>query len=480
MYNRGWSKLVKNNTSYRYEPNTGVEKEHCTTRPGFTQLTFDHDEEYLIVADSKDHLHCVELSAADVPCGKRLGKVGRVTLLAFNPVCKGEVLIGLDTGDIKIWKLHADVDEYSLLSGHKLPPTYISFYKSHCVTCSKNEVTIWCLRSYTRAHQLKISARNAVIRKVAFSNARHIVVLYHNDTMQAWTLGRLDEDTKIDAKALGMRYIRDFAFTKDGKAMVMTGAGSISVLSTYDWSLLRKLYLPKDFVETKQLSVVPCPLDGGANRIIALLSSRCSLHFCDINTSSFLETTNRISKIKKFAVSSVGTYIAYIDQEGCLSIMRVDKMISKRYLQPKKSLESHKLHAHGISDHLECVRRSMKQELDAKRLMSILREFGEYPEKYRTVIWSTILKLPANKNAYVALASKVTRGEFTVNTLKNYPLADRSKASLLATMTDCLLQWCPLLAQSSFLPNLVFPFLVVFQVTLYAISSICLVRRKAC
>jgi len=106
----------------------------------------------------------------------------------------------------------------------------------------------------------------------------------------------------------------------------------------------------------------------------------------------------------------------------------------------------------------------MKQELNIKRLMPILKEFGEYPEKYRILIWSTILKLPINKNAYVALASKVTRGGLALNTLRNLPLADKSKASLLAMTMNCLLQWCPLLMQSLFLPNLIFPFLMVFQV----------------
>ncbi|KAG5325635.1 TBC31 protein, partial [Pseudoatta argentina] len=143
--------------------------------------------------------------------------------------------------------------------------------------------------------------------------------------------------------------------------------------------------------------------------------------------------------------------------------MHTDKIISKKCLQPNGLLKPYRVHAHKISDHLECVRQSMKQELNTKRLMPILKEFGEYPEKYRTLIWSTILKLPANKNAYIALTSKVTRERFALNTLRSLPLADKSKASLLATTIDCLLQWCPLLIQCLFLPNLIFPFLMTFQ-----------------
>jgi len=303
-----------------------------------------------------------------------------------------------------------------------------------------------------------------VIKKAAFSNAGHIVVLYLNDTMQAWTLEQLHKDIKIDTSTFGVRYIKDFVFTRDARAMIMAGAGSISVLNTYDWSLLKKLQLSKNFAEARQLSVVPYPLDGGANKIIAFLSSKCTLQFCDINASNFLDTSISIDRVKKFAISSAGRYVAYIDQDGCLNITYADKIISRCH-QPRKLSEPHRLQAHKISDHLECVRQSMKRELDTERLTSILKEFGEFPDKYRTLIWSTILKLPANKNAYVALASKVTRGKFTSNTLKDHPLADKSRASLLAMTMDCLLQWCPLLIQSPFLPNLIFPFLVVFQVS---------------
>ncbi|XP_032691022.1 TBC1 domain family member 31 isoform X2 [Odontomachus brunneus] len=460
MYNRGWNKLIKSNDNRKYELRAGVEKKHCSATLSFTQLAFDHDEESLVVVDTKGNLYCIDLSE-DAPMYKRLGKIGQATFLAFNPRYRGEILIGYNAGDIKIWRLHANLDEFSLLSGHKLPPTCISFYKSHCLTHSRNEVIIWYLQSYSKTHQLKVDTKNAVIRKAIFSNAGHIVVLYNNDTMQAWTFKQLDKDTKIDIKIFGGHHIKDFIFTKDGRAMIIVGAKGICILNTYDWSLLRKLSLLDNFIEARQLSVVPRPLDGGANKIVALLSSRCTLHFCDINLSSPFEIADAINRVKKFVISSAGRYIAYLDQEGCLNVMHIDKVISKKSPQPKKLLD--RPQAHKINDHLEYIRQSVKQELDIKRLISILTEFGEYPKQYRALIWSTILKLPANRNAYLALVNKVTRERFTWNTLRDYSVADKSKASLLAMTINCLVQWCPLLLQSSFLPNLVFPFLMVFQ-----------------
>ncbi|XP_071636419.1 TBC1 domain family member 31 [Temnothorax longispinosus] len=464
MYNSGWNKLIKSKDSYKCQPRANVEKERCTARLSFVQMSFDRDEDALIVVDTKGYLYYIDVPGpGDVPCCKILGKIGRPTFLAFNPMCTEEILIGFDTGDIKVSKLHTDMNEFCLLSGHKLPPTHVSFYKHHCLTSSRNEVIIWDLKSYIKAHQLKVRVRNT-IKKAAFSNVGHIVVLYHNDTMQVWTVRQLHKDTKIDTKIFGINYIKDFIFTKDGRAMIMGGMRNISILNTYDWSLLKKLSLPNTFVEAKQLSVIPGPLEGGANKILAFLSSKCTLQLCDINALTFLEIPRPRGRIKKFVISSTGRYMAYIDQEGWLNVMYTDEIISKNGPQPdNRFAKPYRVRAHESSHHLDGVRQSMKQELNMKRLMLILREFGEYPQKYRTIIWSTILKLPANKNAYVALASKVTRGRFAVNTLKSLPLADKSKASLLAMTLACLLQWCPPLRQSLFLPNLIFPFLMVFQ-----------------
>ncbi|XP_077260000.1 TBC1 domain family member 31 isoform X2 [Temnothorax americanus] len=461
MYNSGWNKLIKSKDSYKCQPRANVEKERCTARLSFVQMSFDRDEECLIVVDTKGYLYYIDVPG-DGPRCKILGKIGRPTFLTFNPMRTEEILMGFDTGDIKVWKLHTDTNEFFSLPGHKLPPTHVSFYKHHCLTSSRNEVIIWDLKSYIEARRLKVGVRNAV-EKAAFSNVGHIVVLYRNGAMQVWTLRRLHKDTKIDTKIFGINYVKDFIFAKDGRAMIMGGTRNIGVLNTYDWSLLKKLRLPDNFVEAKQLSVVPGPLEGGANKILAFLSSS-TLQLCDINALTFLETPRFIGRIKKFVISSTGRYIAYIDQEGCLNITYTDKIISKKCPRPDNGLSKpYRARAHKLSHHLDGVRRSVKRELNMKRLMPILKEFGEYPAKYRTIIWSTILKLPANKNAYVALASKVTRGSVASNTLKSLPLADKSKASVLAVTLACLSQWCPLLRRSLFLPKLIFPFLMVFQ-----------------
>ncbi|OAD55685.1 WD repeat-containing protein 67, partial [Eufriesea mexicana] len=226
---------------------------------------------------------------------------------------------------------------------------------------------------------------------------------------------------------------------------------------------IKTLTLPENFIGVKYLSLVPLPLDGGASSIIACISSSCNLYFFDLNQSCIVNTLQAIKPIKKIAISSSGRYIAYIEKEGHLKLIITEKLFSEKCESLQKIKESHRPLAHGIHDHLQCVKQCIKHELRLKRLILILKEFGEYPEKYRILIWSTILNLPANKSAYNALANKVASINFTSDILKNYSLASRSKQILLMTTVHCLIEWCPLLIQCSFLPNIVFPFLIIFQ-----------------
>jgi len=55
------------------------------------------------------------------------------------------------------------------------------------------------------------------------------------------------------------------------------------------------------------------------------------------------------------------------------------------------------------------------------KLREILKEYGQFPEKYRTFIWKTLLKLPENYEAYSALLEKGIHPSF-VDIQKMYPI----------------------------------------------------------
>ncbi|XP_076292721.1 TBC1 domain family member 31 [Lasioglossum baleicum] len=461
MYKKKWKNLREIDDAFELEPEI-VRRTQCSGRVNFVHLAFDCHAEYLVAIDATGYLYYIDLN--NTPSYQKLGNIGQATLAAFNPVNKFEILVGLTTADIKILRVNANVAQFCLLIAHKLPPTHISFFKQYCLTCSRKEVIIWCLRSCSKVQQLRVNTKNVIIRKASFTSLGHIVVLYDNDTLQAWNFNELENDVKIDAKTFGIRNIKNFIFTQNGRAMIIAGAqNKMIILSTGEWNLLKTLLLPDNIIGVKQMAFIPSPLDGGANNVLACISSSCTLHFFDLTRSCIVHALQFKKPIKKIAVSADGRFIAIIDIEGHVQLTMTEKLYSEKRKPTEKLRESCRPVAHGVPDHLQCIRQLMKQELRLERLIPILKEFGEYSEKYRLLIWSTILKLPGNKSAYCTLANEAANLHFSAESLKCYPLASRSKQILLTTTMNCLIQWSSLLSQCSFLPKLVFPFLMVSQ-----------------
>lgn len=72
----------------------------------------------------------------------------------------------------------------------------------------------------------------------------------------------------------------------------------------------------------------------------------------------------------------------------------------------------------------------LREELTLKKLIPILRQFGEYPESYRLIIWRTILQLPMNLEAYTSLANKECHPSH-INVESKYPLVNKALSNAL-------------------------------------------------
>lgn len=94
------------------------------------------------------------------------------------------------------------------------------------------------------------------------------------------------------------------------------------------------------------------------------------------------------------------------------------------------------------------------------RLLPILKEFGEYPEKHRPVIWKTLLKLPQNFNSFSRLL-KQDLHSCVANYDKRYSLVDQKALHNLSKIVSCLAHWTAIFGFINFLPKFVFPFLKI-------------------
>ena len=72
----------------------------------------------------------------------------------------------------------------------------------------------------------------------------------------------------------------------------------------------------------------------------------------------------------------------------------------------------------------------VKDGLNTKKLVSILKAYGEYPAKYRVFIWRSILQLPGNHTAYSSLLERGTHTAYT-NLHRDYPIRSQRLSRVL-------------------------------------------------
>jgi len=109
----------------------------------------------------------------------------------------------------------------------------------------------------------------------------------------------------------------------------------------------------------------------------------------------------------------------------------------------------------------ESIYRELPDGLDMKRLLKILRGYGEYPEKYRLFIWRSVLRLPENHVAFSVLIDKGTHNAFA-RLHENYPIKSRRLLRSLERVLSALAYWSPIFGEADFLPMLAFPFVKLF------------------
>ena len=103
-----------------------------------------------------------------------------------------------------------------------------------------------------------------------------------------------------------------------------------------------------------------------------------------------------------------------------------------------------------------------KSRLNRSELSNYLERFGVFPEDHRNLIWRTILELPLNNEAYDNLVTKGVHMTYH-NLQKNYPIISNKLLNKLQRILSCLAHYCSVFSEVEFLPDLIFPFVKMFE-----------------
>jgi len=105
----------------------------------------------------------------------------------------------------------------------------------------------------------------------------------------------------------------------------------------------------------------------------------------------------------------------------------------------------------------------LDKQLTEAKLRTYLASHHELPARYRQVVWRFLLKLPENAAAFADLTRRGAHPSFD-RLHDKYPIRSRRLFSRLLHTCSQLAHWSPIFGEASYLPQLVFPFTIVFGV----------------
>jgi hypothetical protein len=101
------------------------------------------------------------------------------------------------------------------------------------------------------------------------------------------------------------------------------------------------------------------------------------------------------------------------------------------------------------------------KQINIKKLTNFLDRKGEFPIKYRPLIWRYLLRLPENSREYSDLVRRGIHPAYE-NLYLKYPVEDKRMYVRLQSTCSLLAHWSPIFAEVTYLPQMVFPFILTY------------------
>ncbi|XP_078073007.1 TBC1 domain family member 31 isoform X2 [Mustelus asterias] len=429
------------------------------------------------------------------------------TALAFNLRRKTEYLVALADYSVKCF----DTDTKELVSwmrGHESTVSSISVHGSgrYAITTSSDAAQLWDLDTFQRKRKLNVHLSVGIQKVYFLPLSNTIISCFKDDSIFAWESDTLHCKYQLPVPEDESRITyRAFAVTRDGRALVAGGKSNFLHLWCLNARQLQRIIqMPPKVRTVRHLEFLPDSFDGGSSQVIGVLSQDGIMRFINVQTCKLLfDIGNLDNGINTVAISPNGHYISAVLEDGSLSIysakalsqelnkpppplvkvvadnektkdsqnqkgvsglkMRVTSGSVARPLRGKsagKKMQTRVLKPSGSI--MEDKENALPAGLNKKRLQALLKEFGEYPEKYRMFIWRSLLQLPENHAAFSSLTDKGTHAGY-LGIHEKYPIKSRKLLRILQRVLSAMAHWSAIFSEVSYLPLLAFPFVKLFQ-----------------
>ncbi|KAI3361372.1 hypothetical protein L3Q82_013551, partial [Scortum barcoo] len=464
----------------------------------FLHVAFDTMGDCFLAGDHHGNIYVFDICRNRFRLVQKTGQA--CTALAFSLRRTTEFLVALADYTIKCF----DKDTKQLVSwmrGHEGAISSISVHSSgrYAISTSSDTAQLWDLDTFQRKRKLNIRQSVGVQKVFFLPLSNTILSCFSDDSIFAWESDTLfckyqlpvpDSGTKISYKA--------FTVTRDGRSLAAGGRSNLLHLWCLDsQQLIRVIQMPTQVRTVRQLEFLPDSFDGGASQTLGVLSQDGVMRFINIHTCKLLfHMGSHDNAITTVSVSPNGRHVVAVMDNGSINIYSVQSLTQELNKPPpslvavvtggeadqdlsnlKVKVRSEVVHkpakSSGRRPHVKTLRppagstaedkeNELPAGLNKKRLVALLKAFGEYPAKYRMFVWRSMLCLPENHAAYGSLTNKGLHSAYlTLN--DKYPIKSHKLQRGLQRVLSALAHWAAIFGEVEYLPLVAFPFVKLFQ-----------------
>ncbi|XP_034063579.1 TBC1 domain family member 31 isoform X1 [Gymnodraco acuticeps] len=461
----------------------------------FLHVTFDTTGDSFLAGDHHGNIYVFDISRNRFRLVQKTGQA--CTALAFSLRRTTEFLVALADYTIKCF----DKDTKQLVSwmrGHEGSVSSISVHSSgrYAISTSSDTAQLWDMDTFERKRKLNIRQSVGIQRVFFLPLSNTILSCFSDDSIFAWESDTLSCKYQLPVPDCGPKVsYKAFAVTRDGKSLAAGGRSNLLHLWCLDSKqLIRVIQMPTQVRTVRQLDFLPDSFDGGASQTLGVLSQDGVMRFINIHTCKLLfHMGSHDDAITTATVSPNGRHVVAIMDNGSINVYSVQSLTQELNKVAPPPSRVAVVSGGGADQDLSNLKVKVRSEvvqrgrqtqvkilrppacftaeekenelpagLNKKRLVALLKGFGEYPAKYRMFVWRSLLCLPENHAAYSSLTDKGLHSAYL--TLQDkYPIKSHKLQRGLQRVLSALAHWAAIFGEVEYLPLVAFPFVKLFQ-----------------
>jgi len=386
-------------------------------------------------------------------------------LIKFG-LAREEFLVALPDCQVRCYSAQ-DGSLISVLGGHEKSVKQISLNGdgTRAITVSPDIAQIWNLSTFERTRKLDVKSKVELF-SVEYLSDEHLLTIFKDNSIFIW------KDEKCLGQIRGPEgvLVSSSNIIKENNKLILGGrADKFYIYSINQMKLMSVLEI-KGLSKVKTIgSAIGMPehifyLGDSQVKLLNLTDARIEVALNPQNEPVYqMEICNEWitmirdnGSIELYHIPTIkGTVSPYEGEPltGAQTAAMAPPSPPKPTLSISKNISTGRLNTKPLST---------QNKIDRKELKNVLNGFGEFPARYRLLIWRHLLQIPENESSFKALWER-GRHSSVANLDKTYPLKSQRLFRALERTISCVAHWNSLFGELDYIPIMVFPFVKLFQ-----------------